>query len=274
MKSILCACLVLLATPCFAQQSVPRDRLRFGPGFSEAAGRDEFRRGAGRGRELQGPRLRLHALEQRQRSGLCAGRRAASRIRPPMANSSAKSARASTPGPLAHSVRIDKDDNIWAIDKGSDMVIKFNPAGRVRVGVRPPQGIRRRRRQALGTRQSAAAAGRRPVPPAHRRRLGLQGQHLHQRRLHQFARRQIRQERRLGEVMGRAGHRPGPVPPAARHRDRPQRQRLCRRPHATGASRCSIPTASSCACSRSTCRRIPAPAPSTATRRPATASPR
>ncbi len=31
----------------------------------------------------------------------------------------------------AHSVRIDKDDNIWAIDKGSDMIIKFNPAGRV-----------------------------------------------------------------------------------------------------------------------------------------------
>lgn len=31
----------------------------------------------------------------------------------------------------AHAVRVDKDDNIWAIDKGSDMVIKFNPAGRV-----------------------------------------------------------------------------------------------------------------------------------------------
>jgi hypothetical protein len=31
----------------------------------------------------------------------------------------------------AHNVRIDKDDNIWAIDKGSDMIIKFNPAGRV-----------------------------------------------------------------------------------------------------------------------------------------------
>jgi sugar lactone lactonase YvrE len=28
-------------------------------------------------------------------------------------------------------VRIDRDDNIWAIDKGSDMIIKFNPAGRV-----------------------------------------------------------------------------------------------------------------------------------------------
>jgi streptogramin lyase len=33
----------------------------------------------------------------------------------------------------AHTVRIDKDDNIWAIDKGSDMVIKFNPAGRVKM---------------------------------------------------------------------------------------------------------------------------------------------
>ena len=32
---------------------------------------------------------------------------------------------------FAHSVRIDKEDNIWAIDKGSDMIVKFNPAGRV-----------------------------------------------------------------------------------------------------------------------------------------------
>jgi hypothetical protein len=32
---------------------------------------------------------------------------------------------------FAHSVRIDRDDNIWAIDKGSDMVIKFTAAGRV-----------------------------------------------------------------------------------------------------------------------------------------------
>ena len=31
----------------------------------------------------------------------------------------------------AHTVRVDKDDNIWAVDKGSDMVVKFNPAGRV-----------------------------------------------------------------------------------------------------------------------------------------------
>ena len=32
---------------------------------------------------------------------------------------------------FAHTVRVDKDDNVWAVDKGSDLVIKFNPAGRV-----------------------------------------------------------------------------------------------------------------------------------------------
>lgn len=32
---------------------------------------------------------------------------------------------------FAHAVRIDKDDNIWCIDEGSNMIIKFNPQGRV-----------------------------------------------------------------------------------------------------------------------------------------------
>jgi DNA-binding beta-propeller fold protein YncE len=32
---------------------------------------------------------------------------------------------------FAHAVRVDKDDNIWVTDKGSDMIIKFNPEGRV-----------------------------------------------------------------------------------------------------------------------------------------------
>jgi hypothetical protein len=32
---------------------------------------------------------------------------------------------------FAHSVRIDAHDDIWAADKGSDMVIEFSPAGRV-----------------------------------------------------------------------------------------------------------------------------------------------
>jgi len=32
---------------------------------------------------------------------------------------------------FAHVVRIDKDDNIWCVDEGANMVIKFNPQGRV-----------------------------------------------------------------------------------------------------------------------------------------------
>jgi hypothetical protein len=31
----------------------------------------------------------------------------------------------------AHSVKVDAEDNIWVADKGSDMVVKFNPEGRV-----------------------------------------------------------------------------------------------------------------------------------------------
>jgi NHL repeat len=32
---------------------------------------------------------------------------------------------------FAHAVKVDKQDNIWVTDKGSDMVIKFSPEGRV-----------------------------------------------------------------------------------------------------------------------------------------------
>ena len=32
---------------------------------------------------------------------------------------------------MAHAVRVDSQDNIWAVDEGTDMVIKFSPEGRV-----------------------------------------------------------------------------------------------------------------------------------------------
>ena len=38
---------------------------------------------------------------------------------------------------FAHSVRVDPEDNIWAVDEGTNMVIKFNPAGRDGHGARP-----------------------------------------------------------------------------------------------------------------------------------------
>jgi len=56
---------------------------------------------------------------------------------------------------FGHAVRIDKDDNIWAIDKGSDMIIRFNPEGRVTM--------------VFGRKQEASDEGtgplKHPVPP-------------------------------------------------------------------------------------------------------------
>ena len=113
----------------------------------------------------------------------------------------------------------------------------------------------------MDARQPAAPAGRRPVPPADRRRVEPAGQHLHQRRLRQLARRQVRQERRLGEVVRRTGQRAGTVEYAALDRRRRARATSTSPIAATAASRCSTATASCNARSRSTCPCLTAPAP-------------
>src|SRR6187397_2811003 len=33
---------------------------------------------------------------------------------------------------FAHSVRVDKHDNVWMVDEGSNMIVKFDPNGNVR----------------------------------------------------------------------------------------------------------------------------------------------
>lgn len=50
---------------------------------------------------------------------------------------------------FAHSVKVDREDNIWVADKGSDMVIEFDPAGRVKM--------------VFGRKQEAADEGTGPV---------------------------------------------------------------------------------------------------------------
>lgn len=44
---------------------------------------------------------------------------------------------------MAHKVRVDRYDNIWIVDEGSNMVIEFNPEGRVVMvlGRRPPASV-------------------------------------------------------------------------------------------------------------------------------------
>ena len=57
---------------------------------------------------------------------------------------------------FAHSVRVDSQDNIWAVDEGTNMVIKFNPAGKVMM-------VLGRRPEAIA---GAVATTNAPPPPA------------------------------------------------------------------------------------------------------------
>jgi sugar lactone lactonase YvrE len=63
---------------------------------------------------------------------------------------------------FAHSVRVDPQDNIWAVDEGSNMVIKFNPEGRI------VMVLGRRPEAALGMLTSPSG----PPPPAEKYTLG------------------------------------------------------------------------------------------------------
>ena len=107
---------------------------------------------------------------------------------------------------FAHAVRVDRGDNIWAVDEGTNMVIKFNPEGRVAMVLgRRPEAVDGLVAAAAGS--AAAGAGTVRLQPADRRRLGRGGQHLRDRRLRQLARREVRQERPLRQGSGHARQR-------------------------------------------------------------------
>lgn len=62
---------------------------------------------------------------------------------------------------FAHTVRVDKDDNLWAVDEGSNTVIKFNPEGRVVMVIgRRPEAV------------AGAVDSTLPAAPAEKYRLG------------------------------------------------------------------------------------------------------
>src|SRR5438876_12151652 len=62
---------------------------------------------------------------------------------------------------FAHAVRVDRQDNIWVIDEGSNMVIKFDPEGRVLMTMgRKPEAINVPAPAPAGAAAPAAAEGR------------------------------------------------------------------------------------------------------------------
>ena len=60
---------------------------------------------------------------------------------------------------MAHGVRVDAQDNIWVVDEGSNMIVEFNPQGRVimTMGRKPEAG---------GGRIPATPPNGTPPPPA------------------------------------------------------------------------------------------------------------
>src|SRR5215470_1749891 len=61
---------------------------------------------------------------------------------------------------FAHTVRVDPQDNIWAVDEGSSMVIKFNPEGRVVMTMgRKPEAVRVPEGEGPAPRGGAGVAG-------------------------------------------------------------------------------------------------------------------
>ncbi len=73
---------------------------------------------------------------------------------------------------FAHAVKVDKEDNIWVADKGSDMVIKFSPEGRVLMVFGRKQEASDEGTEPLKHPEAAPAADRRGVSPGNRHGLG------------------------------------------------------------------------------------------------------
>ena len=110
---------------------------------------------------------------------------------------------------FAHAVRIDKNDNIWVVDKGSDMIIEFNPQGRVLM--------------VFGRKKEASDAGEGPGRMSNLPRPALNGQFRQPTDVtwdHEgsifisdgYVNSRVakyRQKRQLGEAVGRAGKGPG-----------------------------------------------------------------
>ena len=143
-----------------------------------------------------------------------------------------------------------------------------------RLGVRPPQGIGGRRDRSRGSTSSrrcppstACSASRPTSPGIPQGNIYITDGYINSR---------VAKYDKNGDWVkswGEKGTGPGQFRTAARDRDRQATTTSMSATAPTAASRCSTPTASFCACSRSTCRRSPAPTRSTATRRPASGSP-
>jgi streptogramin lyase len=130
MRLGLIACLVLIASSSFAQQSVPEIAFDSVPDFLKLPEGMNFGEVPGVAVDSKG---HVFVFTRSNSAGAPAYGGAAARLFEfsPKGDLLREIGRGLYAWSEAHTVRIDRDDNIWAIDKGSDMVVKFNRAGRV-----------------------------------------------------------------------------------------------------------------------------------------------
>ena len=139
------------------------DSLSLGAELSETPARHAYGRSLRRRDQFRGAYLCVRARRQQRRTGLRQHRIAALGIRS-QRTLPARDRQESAAAGLPYTVRVDKDDNIWATDKGSDMV-KFNPQGQVEMvfGRKSELSVDCGRNGGLGWGQGCASL-RRPLP--------------------------------------------------------------------------------------------------------------
>ncbi len=80
---------------------------------------------------------------------------------------------------FAHTVRVDKDDNVWMTDEGANMVVKFNPQGNVAMvlGRKTEPSTISKSTYERGEKTESALPGRQPrhLQSSHRRDWDSQG---------------------------------------------------------------------------------------------------
>ena len=88
---------------------------------------------------------------------------------------------------MAHAIRVDPQDNIWVVDEGTDMVIKFTPGWARGHDHGQKGGIRRRPASDSAGKRSAASGHTVPVRQANRCGVGRGRKYLRGGWLYEFA---------------------------------------------------------------------------------------